>query len=101
MTDEHDTTWPIEGMSRDCSADGQGAAVIADYLTRLPNAPGVYRMIAADGDVLYVGKAANLKKRVSGLYEAVRSAGTHRADDREHRFDGIRADGVRGRSAVA
>ncbi|MGE0410191.1 MAG: excinuclease ABC subunit UvrC [Amphiplicatus sp.] len=42
-----------------------GADLIADHVTRLPAKPGVYRMIAANGDVLYVGKAKNLKARVA------------------------------------
>jgi excinuclease ABC subunit C len=42
-----------------------GRAVIKAALKSLPSAPGVYRMITTKGDVLYVGKAKNLRKRVS------------------------------------
>ncbi|MFD2646863.1 excinuclease ABC subunit UvrC [Devosia albogilva] len=42
-----------------------GAEVIRQFVRTLPSAPGVYRMIDAQGEVMYVGKARNLKARVT------------------------------------
>jgi excinuclease ABC subunit C len=42
-----------------------GMALIKDEVKRLPDAPGVYRMLGEGGEALYVGKAKSLKKRVT------------------------------------
>lgn len=42
-----------------------GAEIIARFVKRLPGSPGVYRMLSKGGDILYVGKARNLKNRVT------------------------------------
>jgi excinuclease ABC subunit C len=41
-----------------------GRAVILNYAKLAPSSPGVYRMIDANGEVLYVGKAKSIRKRI-------------------------------------
>lgn len=54
------------GLGSDADVDMElGIAAIKKTVRTLPTKPGVYRMLDAKGDVLYVGKARSLKVRVN------------------------------------
>ena len=50
----------------------RGVALLQDQLKTLPGRPGVYRMLNAAGEALYVGKARNLRRRVASYTQVER-----------------------------
>lgn len=66
---EAQATSTIRGSQPDLEA---GLAAIREVLATLRPKPGVYRMLDARGDVLYVGKARSLKNRVANYTQVER-----------------------------
>ncbi|MFO1163435.1 MAG: excinuclease ABC subunit UvrC [Reyranellaceae bacterium] len=73
MSDDSDIDIDAEQQPSEGSL-ADGMRIIAEFVRTLPRKPGVYRMIAADGEVLYVGKARALRSRVAAYTQPTRLA---------------------------
>lgn len=61
-----------EKLSQGHTGFERGVAALRAQLRTMPSQPGVYRMLAEDGTVLYIGKAKNLKNRVTSYTQRAR-----------------------------
>ncbi len=69
---EEKATYVMRGEGADKPDLERGAEAIRNVVKKLPVRPGVYRMLDARGDVLYVGKARALRNRVTNYTQVAR-----------------------------
>ena len=77
--DEEDEEASLPALDEDAAegAVAGGVAAVQRFARHAPDAPGVYRMIAEKGEVLYVGKAKSIRKRVASYTRIGRSHEPH------------------------
>src|ERR1043166_7302921 len=63
--DEEESSLPAIDEDAPAGALAGGVAAIQRYARLAPASPGVYRMFDAKGEVLYVGKAKSIRKRIT------------------------------------